>query len=205
MEKFVHFIFFVSLSEMYTMENVTVVHGVEGEPISINCTYSPKENQWKEKSWCKHISTVECQHIVSARRFWMPFLKRRNGTTSIADNIQKGILTVTINPLQKQDSGLYQCKTEFLGTMNTLHKVKVKVLTGIEETEAPEKPRVRHSISSSPSEAGINLCFLVAGFLSFKLLVAVLILIVARSKKSRTEEQDGITGQNEHELFPITE
>ncbi|XP_053104809.1 triggering receptor expressed on myeloid cells 2-like isoform X3 [Hemicordylus capensis] len=191
---------------MYTMENVTVVHGVEGEPISINCTYSPKENQWKEKSWCKHISTVECQHIVSARRFWMPFLKRRNGTTSIADNIQKGILTVTINPLQKQDSGLYQCKTEFLGTMNTLHKVKVKVLTaGIEETEAPEKPRVRHSISSSPSEAGINLCFLVAGFLSFKLLVAVLILIVARSKKSRTEEQDGITGQNEHELFPITE
>lgn len=60
----------------------------------------------------------------------MPFLKRKNGSTAIADNILEGILTVTINPLRKQDAGLYQCKTEFLGSVNTLQKVKVNVLTG---------------------------------------------------------------------------
>ncbi|XP_061486377.1 triggering receptor expressed on myeloid cells 2-like isoform X2 [Rhineura floridana] len=147
MENFVHLIFLVSLAEAYTTEDVAVVYGIEGESISINCTYRPKENQWREKSWCKHISEMECQHVVSARRFWMPFLKRRNGTTAIADNIQKGILTVTINPLQKKDAGLYQCKTDFLGTVNTLQKVNVKVLAGIWETEAPEEPRAVHSIS----------------------------------------------------------
>lgn len=112
------------------LEDVAVVYGIEGESVSINCTYSLKDNQWREKSWCKHISEQECEHVVSARRFWMPFLRRRNGTTSISDNIQKGLLTVTIKPLQKQDAGLYQCKAEFLGNVNTLCKVKVTVVTG---------------------------------------------------------------------------
>lgn len=116
---------------MYVAEKIVVMNGVEGKSISINCTYSPKENQWREKSWCKHISKTECQYVVSARRFWMQFLKIRNGTTSISDNIQEGILTVTINPLQKQDAGLYQCKTDFLGVKKTLCKVEVKVLQGM--------------------------------------------------------------------------
>ncbi|XP_061486376.1 triggering receptor expressed on myeloid cells 2-like isoform X1 [Rhineura floridana] len=190
MENFVHLIFLVSLAEAYTTEDVAVVYGIEGESISINCTYRPKENQWREKSWCKHISEMECQHVVSARRFWMPFLKRRNGTTAIADNIQKGILTVTINPLQKKDAGLYQCKTDFLGTVNTLQKVNVKVLAGIWETEAPEEPRAVHSISSTPSDAQINLHFLVATFLGFKLLVAVVLLIVAKTSCSKRQQME---------------
>ncbi|XP_066482254.1 triggering receptor expressed on myeloid cells 2-like isoform X2 [Tiliqua scincoides] len=201
MEKFVHFIFLISLSETYVSEETVVVNGVEGKSISINCTYNPKENQWREKSWCKHISKTECQYIVSARRFWMQFLKKRNGTTSISDNIQEGILTVTINPLKLQDAGLYQCKTDFLGTKNTLCKVEVNVLpAGIWETEAEEEPRVIHSISR-PSDVGINLYFLLAGFLGCKLLVATLILIIVKSKMNRTEDEN--RRENEHQLFPI--
>ncbi|KAJ6659892.1 hypothetical protein lerEdw1_018348 [Lerista edwardsae] len=134
MEKIVHFIFLISLSEIYVAEKTVVVNGVEGMPISINCTYSPKDHPWREKIWCKHINKSECQRVVRARRFWMQFLKVRNGTTSISDNIHDGILTVTINPLQKQDAGWYQCKTEFLGTENILCKVKVKVLPGARTT-----------------------------------------------------------------------
>ncbi|XP_028589953.2 triggering receptor expressed on myeloid cells 2-like isoform X2 [Podarcis muralis] len=202
MENFVHLIFLVSLSA-YATEDVPTVYGVEGEPITINCTYNPQENQWREKSWCKLISEMSCQHVVSARRFWMPFLKRKNGTTAIADNIQKGILTVTIDPFQKEDAGLYQCKTEFLGITNILQKVKVEVLTGLWETEAPEEPRAVHSISSTLSDAEVNLRFLVAGFLGFKLLVAVVILIAAKSQCSR-QTKDESHGENEHQLFPIT-
>ncbi|XP_044287864.1 triggering receptor expressed on myeloid cells 2-like [Varanus komodoensis] len=185
MEKFVHLIFLVSFSEASATEKVELVHGIEGKSISINCTYNPKENQWRQKSWCKHTSERECQHIVSARRFWMPFLKKRNGSTAIADNIQDGILTVTINPLQKKDAGVYQCKSEFLGSVDTLQTVELNVLAGLWETETPEEPRVAHSVSSTPSSAEVKLYFLVAGFLGFKLLVAVVILMIARSKKSR--------------------
>lgn len=121
--------FYLSFQEVSTAEIITEVFGVEGEPISINCSYSPQENQWREKSWCKHISEATCQHVVSARRFLLPFRKRRNGTTAIADNSQEGVVMVTINPLQKQDAGWYQCITRFLGTVKILQKVKVNVLT----------------------------------------------------------------------------
>ncbi|KAM3840673.1 triggering receptor expressed on myeloid cells 2-like [Vipera latastei] len=188
--------------EVYIAEKITEVSGVEGEPISINCSYSPQKNQWREKSWCKHISEATCQHVVSARRFWLPFLKRRNGTTAIADNIKEGLLMVTINPLQKQDAGWYQCMTHFLGTVKTLQKVKVNVLTNIENRSVQETHRILHSISGSPSNAGINLTFLAAGFLGFKFLVAVIILIVARSKKKRTTGNES-RGENQHFHLPI--
>uniref|UniRef100_A0A8C9LD75 Triggering receptor expressed on myeloid cells 2 n=1 Tax=Pavo cristatus TaxID=9049 RepID=A0A8C9LD75_PAVCR len=111
-------------------ENITTVYGMEGGTISVNCTYNPRQQRWREKSWCKQIQGSKCQHVVSARRFWLPFLKNRNGTTSISDNIQDGVLTVTMRRLRKQDAGLYQCQTDHLGETSTLRKVRVAVLTG---------------------------------------------------------------------------
>lgn len=111
-------------------DNITLVYGEEGGTISINCTYNPRQQRWREKSWCKQIDETKCQHVVSARRFWLPFLKNRNGTTAISDDIHKGVLTVTMKRLKKQDAGLYQCRTDFLGETNTLQKVQLKVLTG---------------------------------------------------------------------------
>nr|XP_056701158.1 triggering receptor expressed on myeloid cells 2-like [Euleptes europaea] len=203
MERFVHLVILVSLSDAYAANNHAVVYGIEGESISINCTYNPKENQWREKSWCRRISQTECQHVVTARRFWMPFLKRRNGTTSIADDILNGILTVTISPLKKEDAGLYQYKTDFLGSMGTLCKVMLKVLRGTWETESPEEPRAVQSISSTIGTAGINLHFLAAGFLGFKCLVVIVLLIIAWSQKNRRLE-DSSRRENEHQLLSLT-
>uniref|UniRef100_A0A8C2U814 Ig-like domain-containing protein n=1 Tax=Coturnix japonica TaxID=93934 RepID=A0A8C2U814_COTJA len=111
-------------------QNITTVYGMEGGTISVNCTYNPRQQRWREKSWCRQINGSKCQHVVSARRFWLPFLRNRNGTTSISDNIQDGVLTVTMRRLRKQDAGLYQCRTEYLGETSTLRTVQVDVLTG---------------------------------------------------------------------------
>ncbi|XP_070604980.1 triggering receptor expressed on myeloid cells 2-like isoform X2 [Erythrolamprus reginae] len=201
MKKLLYLISLVYLS-VSTAEIITEVFGVEGEPVSINCSYNPEKNQWREKSWCKHISEATCQHVVSARRFLLPFLKRRNGTTAIADNTQEGVLMVTINPLQKQDAGWYRCMTRFLGTVETLQKVKVNVLTSIGDTDVQETPRILHSTSGFPSNTGVNLTFLVAGFFGFKLLVAITILIIARSKKRTTGSES--RGANQHFHLQIT-
>ncbi|XP_048353683.1 natural cytotoxicity triggering receptor 2 isoform X2 [Sphaerodactylus townsendi] len=203
MERFVHLAILVSLSDTYAASNVAVVYGIEGESVSINCTYNPKEHLWREKSWCRHINRTECQRVVSARRFWMPFLKRRNGTTAIADDSQNGILTVTISPLKKEDAGLYQYKTDFLGSMSTLCKVMLKVLQGTWKTEAPEEPRAEHSISRTLGNSGANLHYLVAGFLGFKCLVVIFLLIIAWSQRNRRLE-DGSRRENEHQLLSIT-
>ncbi|XP_073176018.1 triggering receptor expressed on myeloid cells 2-like isoform X2 [Lepidochelys kempii] len=204
MEKLMHLVFLVSLSELCVAENITVVYGMEGETISIRCTYSPKENKWREKSWCKHVNKTECQHVVSAHRFWLQFLKKWKGNTSIADNIHKGVLTVTMERLQKQDTGLYQCKTDFLGEAKTLKKVKVEVLGGVMETLAPEEPRAVHSISSLP-EAHFNafICTIMVLLLA-KFLTAILIFIIASHQRS-SATGEGSHNLNQHQLLPLTE
>ncbi|XP_044868631.1 triggering receptor expressed on myeloid cells 2-like isoform X1 [Mauremys mutica] len=202
MEKLMHLILLVSLSELCVAENTTVVYGMEGETITVSCAYSPKENKWREKSWCKHVNKTECQHVVSARR-WLQFLKKWNGNTSIADNIHTGVLTVTLERLQKQDAGLYQCKTDFLGEARTLKKVKVEVLgAGAMETQAPEEPKILHSISSLP-EAHFNafVCIITV-LLVAKFLTAVLIFTIASRQRSGAM-REGSHSLNQHQRLPL--
>ncbi|XP_072701136.1 triggering receptor expressed on myeloid cells 2-like [Ciconia boyciana] len=202
MEKLMHLIFLVFLSASCAAENVTVVYGMEGGTISVNCTYNPWQQRWREKSWCKQIDETKCQHVVSARRFWLPFLKNRNGTTSISDNVHEGVLTVTMKRLKKQDAGLYQCKTDFLGETNSLRKVQVEVLTAVLETQVPEEPSAVQSISSTPPEADFTVFYIIAGFLVTKFMVAVLIFIIGNSKKNRETEQKN-PNLNEQQVLPF--
>ncbi|KFV55529.1 Triggering receptor expressed on myeloid cells 2, partial [Tyto alba] len=184
-------------------ENVTVVYGVEGGTISVNCTYNPWQQRWREKSWCKQIDKTTCQHVVSARRFWLPFLKNRNGTTSISDNVREGVLTVTMKRLKKQDAGLYQCRTDYLGETSSLRKVQVEVLTAVLETQTPEEPSAVQSVSSIPPEADFTVSYIIAGFLVIKFVVAVLIFIIGNSRKNRETEQKN-PSLNEQLVLPFT-
>ncbi|NXJ16025.1 TREM2 protein, partial [Odontophorus gujanensis] len=184
-------------------ENITLVYGMEGGTISVNCTYNPRQQRWREKSWCKQIDESKCQHVVSARRFWLPFLKNRNGTTSISDNIQDGVLTVTMRRLKKQDAGLYQCKTDYLGETNTLRKVQVDVLTAVLETQIPEEPSAVQSVSSIPPEADFTVLYIIAGLLATKFLVAVLIFIMSNNRINRKTEQSKLSLNEQQVLrFP---
>ncbi|KFO84803.1 Triggering receptor expressed on myeloid cells 2, partial [Buceros rhinoceros silvestris] len=184
-------------------ENITVVYGMEGDTISVNCTYNPRQQRWREKSWCKQVDETKCRHVVSARRFWLPFLKNRNGTTSISDNIHEGILTVTMKRLKKQDAGLYQCYTEYLGETNSLRKVQVQVLTAALETQMPEEPSALQSISSIPPEANFTVFYIIAGFLVSKFVVAVLIFVIGNSRKNRETEQKQ-PSLNERQVLSFT-
>ncbi|KAM6237247.1 triggering receptor expressed on myeloid cells 2-like [Porphyrio hochstetteri] len=204
MEKVVHLIFLVFLSESCAAENITMVYGMEGDTISVKCTYNPLQQRWREKSWCKQIDETKCQHVVSARRFWLPFLKNRNGTTSISDNVHEGVLTVTMKRLKKQDAGLYQCKSDFLGETNTLRRVQVEVLTAVLETQMPEEPSAAvRSISSIPPEADFIVFYIAAGILVTKFMVAVLMFIIASNKKNREREQNH-PNLNEEQVLPFT-
>nr|XP_013052118.2 LOW QUALITY PROTEIN: triggering receptor expressed on myeloid cells 2-like [Anser cygnoides] len=201
MEKLTHLVLLL-LSASCAADNITLVYGVEGGTVSINCTYNPWQQRWREKSWCKQIDETKCQHVVSARRFWLPFLKNRNGTTSISDNVHEGVLTVTMKRLRKQDAGLYQCRTDYLGETNTLQKVQVKVLTAVLETQMPEEPSAVHSISSIHPEADFTVFYVIGGLLAVKFVVAVLIFIISKSGKNRETEQNNST-LNEQRVLPF--
>ncbi|NXW93756.1 TREM2 protein, partial [Alopecoenas beccarii] len=183
-------------------ENVTVVYGMEGGTISVNCSYDPWQQRWREKSWCKRIDESKCQHVVSARRFWLPFLKNRNGTTSIRDNVRDGVLTVTMKRLKKQDAGMYQCRSDYLGETSSLGKVQVEVLTAALETQLPEEPSAVQSISSIPPEVDFTIFYIIAGFLVTKFMAAVLIFIIGNSRRNRETGQKN-PNSNEQQVLPL--
>ncbi|NWH23167.1 TREM2 protein, partial [Grus americana] len=192
-----------SLPASRAADNITVVYGMEGGTISVNCTYNPWQQRWREKSWCKQTDETKCQHVVSARRFWLPFLKNRNGTTSISDNVREGVLTVTMKRLRKQDAGLYQCKTDYLGETNTLRKVQVEVLTGMSQgCEFHEFLSSYLNFVISP-EADFTVFYIIAGILVTKFMVAVLMFIIGNSRKNREREQKN-PALNEQQVLPFT-
>ncbi|NWI91234.1 TREM2 protein, partial [Pitta sordida] len=201
MEKLLHLIL-VFLAAPCAAENVTVVYGMEGDTISVNCSYNPQQQWWREKSWCRQVGEGRCRHVVSARPFWLPFPRGTKGTTSIRDNIHRGVLTVTMRQLRKEDAGLYQCITDFLGDTKSLRKVQVEVLTAVLETQTPEEPRAVQSISSSPPEVDFTVFYVLAGLLVSKFMVAVLICAVGTSRKNRGREQDSSPSQQQTLPFP---
>ncbi|NXK96817.1 TREM2 protein, partial [Formicarius rufipectus] len=192
----------LSLLASCAAENVTVVYGVEGGTISVNCSYNPQQQWWREKSWCRQVDETKCQPVVSAPSFWLPFPRSRKGTASIRDNIHDGMLTVTMRRLRKEDAGLYQCRTYFLGDTKSLRKVQVEVLRAVLETQVPEEPRAVQSIPSSPPKVNVTVFYIIAGFLVAKFMVAVLICITGISRKNRGQEQNPSLG--EQQVLPFT-
>ncbi|XP_068015899.1 triggering receptor expressed on myeloid cells 2-like [Melanerpes formicivorus] len=183
MQSFVHLLF-LAFSSGCAAEDIPVVYGVEGGSISVNCSYKAWQQRWREKSWCRQLER-HCQPVVRARRLWLPFLSSWNGSTSIRDNIQQGLLTVTMRRLSRQDSGLYQCRAHSLGEAESLGKVRVEVLP---EPGLPEEPAAVQSISSLPPGADLTACYVLAGLLVAKLLGAVLLCATARSRQQRGQE-----------------
>ncbi|NXH50323.1 TREM2 protein, partial [Dicaeum eximium] len=189
----------VSLVASRAAENVTVVAAMEGDTISVNCSYDARQ-WWREKSWCRQLGPGRCQRVVSAPPAWLPLPHSRRGATSLRDNARAGLLTVTIRHLRKDDAGLYQCTTDFLGDSRSLRKVKVEVLAADLVTHVPEEPRAVQSISRSPPDMDFTVFYIFTGFLVAKFMVAVLVCGVAHSRKNRERGQN--TGLGEQQVLP---
>ncbi|NWR45771.1 TREM2 protein, partial [Regulus satrapa] len=178
-------------------ENVTVVAAVEGDTISVNCSYDPRQ-WWREKSWCRQLEQSRCRRVLSAPPAWLPFPGGSRGSTSIRDNARAGLLTVTMRHLRKEDAGLYRCQTDFLGTTKSLRKVRVEVMAADLVTHVPEEPRAVQSISRSPPN--FTVFYILAGFLVAKFVVAVLVCVVAHNRRNRERGQN--PGLGEHQVLP---
>ncbi|NXA92719.1 TREM2 protein, partial [Melanocharis versteri] len=182
-------------------ENVTVVAAREGDTISVNCSYDPRQ-WWREKSWCRQLDERRCQRVVSAPPAWLPFPRTRRGTTSITDNARAGLLTVTVRRLSREDTGLYQCRTDFLGETKSLRKVQLEVLAAGLVTHVPEEPRAVQSISRPPPAVDFTVFYILTGLLVAKFVAAVLVCVVAHSRKNREREQNPGLGVQQVLPFP---
>ncbi|NXD43295.1 TREM2 protein, partial [Copsychus sechellarum] len=181
-------------------ENVTVVAALEGDTISVNCSYDARQ-WWRGKRWCRQLEQGGCQQVLSAPPAWLPFPRSRTGTTSLRDDVRAGLLTVTVRQLRREDAGLYRCESRFLGDTRSLREVRVEVLAADLVTHAPEEPRAVQSISRLPPDMDFTVFYILAGFLVAKFTVAVLVCAVAHSRRNRETEQK--PGLGEQQVLPL--
>lgn len=106
--------------------------GLAGQSLRVSCPYESRKHWGQRKAWCRQLRAKgPCQRVVSTHSSWLlSFLKMRNGSTAIADDVLGGTLTVTLRNLQFQDAGLYQCQSLRGNEADTLRKVLVEVLAG---------------------------------------------------------------------------
>uniref|UniRef100_A0A8C9FTV8 Ig-like domain-containing protein n=1 Tax=Pavo cristatus TaxID=9049 RepID=A0A8C9FTV8_PAVCR len=86
------------------------LHKRELDSLSVQCPYRALGYSEGRKAWCRQQGQAECSLIVStAYPYTWSSTGARNKSSSIQDDAQTGIATITMNKLQAQDSGVYWC------------------------------------------------------------------------------------------------
>lgn len=144
--RFVILLILTGFSVLCLSKNITVYSGQLGETLTIVCPYQQRADRWARKLWCKENEVGSCQAVVSAHRYSL-YGTKRSGNTTISDNAYEGTVIVNITNLQKDDAGVYECRTIIFGDIGILQKIKVLVLEENQEGSVSAVDNVQYSIS----------------------------------------------------------
>ncbi|XP_027300664.3 polymeric immunoglobulin receptor-like [Anas platyrhynchos] len=86
-------------------------HKLELDSLSVQCPYRDLGYSSGRKAWCRYAGqTGRCEHVVSTdTTYTWSINKGQKGRASIQDDTQKRTVTITMEKLQAQDSGVYWC------------------------------------------------------------------------------------------------
>ncbi|XP_018104215.1 triggering receptor expressed on myeloid cells 2 isoform X1 [Xenopus laevis] len=194
----------ICLLDICLAQNVTVLSGQLGDSLTILCPYKQRADRWRKKLWCKEDSANHCQPVVIARRFWLQLSKRINGSTSISDNIHEGHVIVTINHLQHDDAGMYECQSHSFQEVDILQKVQLLVLEETMRANISDVAKVQYSISGFSTRLQIRWSLIILGF-SFLMSKAVLLGLtfvwLSSRHKSRAISESALIASSEESVI----
>uniref|UniRef100_A0A8B9TL59 Ig-like domain-containing protein n=1 Tax=Anas platyrhynchos TaxID=8839 RepID=A0A8B9TL59_ANAPL len=86
-------------------------HKLELDSLSVQCPYRDQGYRSERKAWCRYAGqTGRCEHVVSTdTNYTRDISKAQKGRALIQDDTQKRTVTITMEKLQAQDSGVYWC------------------------------------------------------------------------------------------------
>uniref|UniRef100_A0A8C8S171 Ig-like domain-containing protein n=1 Tax=Pelusios castaneus TaxID=367368 RepID=A0A8C8S171_9SAUR len=105
---------------------------VEGQSLTVECRYNAASYREQRKDWCQLRDAI-CSPLVitpltSPRR---DLKTATSGRTTIVDYTRNGIVTITMQNLQVQDSGVYSCgRYDPRNTFYPLKTIKLDVSKG---------------------------------------------------------------------------
>ncbi|XP_013797476.2 triggering receptor expressed on myeloid cells 1 [Apteryx mantelli] len=162
----------------------------ESDMLSVQCPYSSLDYGAVMKAWCKAGAGEEC--VVLARTDWQP---AQPGTTMIQDDSQRGTVTVTMEKLRAQDSGVYWCALYehphlFRIVEVTLNISRVSTETTLSVTASisqttPSANNASFTTTAPPKSSSVNIFILLSVVLGILLILALISMITLYIKKCR--------------------
>ncbi|XP_059573490.1 uncharacterized protein LOC132244855 [Alligator mississippiensis] len=104
---------------------------VEGQNVSVQCPYSMQNYSRERKAWCRYTGKNKCDVLVST---YFSYGRYQNQgqveRTTIHDNTQNRTVTITVDKLQADDSGVYWCALYDPPHLYRLFEVQLAVSKG---------------------------------------------------------------------------
>ncbi|XP_025967506.2 polymeric immunoglobulin receptor-like [Dromaius novaehollandiae] len=168
----------------------------ESDTLSILCPYSPRDYGAVTKAWCKVGAGEEC--AVLARTDRQPSGHRRTaqpGTTTIQDDSHRGIVTVTMEKLRAEDSGVYWCALYEHPHLFRIVEVTLNISNASTETTlsvtattsqtTPSANDASFTTTAPSKSSSVNIFILLSVVLGILLILALISMITLYIKKCR--------------------
>uniref|UniRef100_A0A8C8VJZ7 Ig-like domain-containing protein n=1 Tax=Pelusios castaneus TaxID=367368 RepID=A0A8C8VJZ7_9SAUR len=102
-----------------------------GQTLSLACLYNSPNDKGAKKAWCRWTVPNKCDVLVNTDYGLFKYQNRaESGRATIEDDTQKGVVTITMEKLQEDDSGLYSCARYYPPSLYRIVDVKLTVTKG---------------------------------------------------------------------------
>ncbi|XP_027602830.1 polymeric immunoglobulin receptor-like [Pipra filicauda] len=165
----------------------------ESGNISVQCQYKTTDYGAVSKAWCKEEAGTSCEILVTTSSG--PSGNQRtsqDGRVRIQDNTQQGIVTITMEQLQAQDSGVYWCALHESSGLSRMEEVTLEVSEALSDTEGTSQAT---PLGNSPApSSNVNTFILLSVVLSILLILALITLVALCVRLQKLLERTGNRG-----------
>ncbi|XP_026510890.1 CMRF35-like molecule 1 [Terrapene carolina triunguis] len=134
--RFLLLLLLLCISGFQAQESDAVESRVEGQSLVVECRYRSPDYSATRKTWCQLRGEI-CSPLVSTSYTSYGYNNKvASGRTTIEDDTRNGIVTITMEKLQVQDSGVYRCA--LYDPPNTLYPLTTIKLDVFKEYDAME-------------------------------------------------------------------
>ncbi|KAM9268619.1 polymeric immunoglobulin receptor-like [Morus bassanus] len=108
----------------------------ESGNVSVQCQYSAHHYGAVNKAWCKEGAQEACTAMVNTISKPSGYLRApRQGRVTIQDDTQQGTVTITMEEVQAQDSGVYWCALYEHSHLFRMAEVTLNISKGTRQAE----------------------------------------------------------------------
>uniref|UniRef100_A0A8C3H6B2 Ig-like domain-containing protein n=1 Tax=Chrysemys picta bellii TaxID=8478 RepID=A0A8C3H6B2_CHRPI len=108
----------------------------EGQRLVVECRYRSADYSATRKTWCQPRDKKCSPLVITSYTSYGYHSKVTSGRTTIEDDTRKGIVTIIMEKLQVQDSGLYWCALyDPPNTLYPLTTIQLDVFKGESDNE----------------------------------------------------------------------